>query len=427
MGTMKRFMCLLVLLVASTAAAPAPPDLRGEWTGVMRRGASQLAVSFVFLPGNPPRGTFTAGDVSAMDVPLANVRFAPSVHWELVGDRTTTVFDGALRDGTLRGTFDEAGSRGTFALRRVSASTAKPYTETEVRFENGSVTLAGAVLAPRGAGQYPAAVLTPGSGPEGRWASRFLADYLARRGVVALIYDKRGVGTSNGDWRASTLADLAGDARAAVGVLAARRDVDRARIGYFGHSQGAYLAPLVAQSPDVHWLIAADGNVGPQYRQDLFRVDTSLAKRYAGDDLRNATAVYAEFVDVARNGLPHDQLRADETKFTSAPWLGDLAIPDDQSWIWSWYRLVGNADNSAAWRAVRVPTLLVYGERDEIVPVRESIDGISALLAPQHDEPAVRIFAGADHTLHVPPANAHDWPHNAPGYPAAIAAWIKAH
>jgi len=32
----------------------------------MRRGSSQLAVSFVFSPGTPARGTFTAGDLSAI-------------------------------------------------------------------------------------------------------------------------------------------------------------------------------------------------------------------------------------------------------------------------------------------------------------------------------------------------------------------------
>ena len=424
---MKRLVCLLALLAVATAAAPAAPDLTGQWNGTMRRGSSELAVSFVFVPGDPAHGSFTAGDLSAMDVPLAKVRLGAASHWELVGDRTTIVFDGALQDAALRGTFDENGSRGTFVLRKVSSSTAKPYTETGVRFSNGPVTLAGAVLAPRAAGRYPAAVLTPGSGAEGRWASRFLADHLARHGIVALIYDKRGVGESNGDWRASTLADLAADARAAVHVLATRTDVDPRRLGYFGHSQGAYLAPLVARSAEVRWIVGADGNVGPQYRQDLFRVDTALAKRYAGEDLANATRVYAEFVDVARNGLSHAQLRADEAQYKSSPWLDALAIPDDQSWIWSWYRLAGNADNSADWQAVRVPTLLVYGQRDEIVPVSESIDGIRALLAPQHVEPAVRIFAGADHTLHIPPASAADWPHNAPGYPAYVAEWIKSH
>jgi alpha-beta hydrolase superfamily lysophospholipase len=41
-----------------------------------------------------------------------------------------------------------------------------------------------------------------------------------RRGVVAFIYDKRGVGESTGDWKTSTLDDLARDAKAAIHVLA---------------------------------------------------------------------------------------------------------------------------------------------------------------------------------------------------------------
>jgi pimeloyl-ACP methyl ester carboxylesterase len=425
---MKRLVYLVLVLAASTAAARAAPDVTGHWLGTMQRGSSALTVSFDFSPGQPKRGAFTAGDLGAMDVPLAKLRVEPTIHWELVGDRTTTVFDGTLNGGTIRGTFHEDQSRGTFSLRRVSSSVTKPYVETNVRFANGAVTLAGTMLAPRAAGRYPAVVLTPGSGAEGRWASHFLADYVARHGVVALIYDKRGVGESTGDWRASTLADLADDARAAVHVLADRAGVDRRNVGYFGHSQGAYIAPLVARdNPDVRWIIAADGNVGPQYRQDLFRVGTSLRKRYTGDDLANAMTLYREFVDVARNGLPHTQFRADEARFKNAAWLDDLALPDDQNWIWSWYRQVGNFDNSAAWQSTGVPVLLVYGQRDEVVPVTESIDAIRALLVSRHNDPTVRIFASADHTLHIPPSAPDGWPHNAPGFPAILVDWIKAH
>jgi pimeloyl-ACP methyl ester carboxylesterase len=308
----------------------------------------------------------------------------------------------------------------------VSASTDKPYRSTPIRFSNGGVELAGTVLSPRESGRHPAVVFIHGSGAEGRWANGFLADYVARRGVVALIYDKRGVGESTGDWKMSTLEDLSRDAKAAVHLLAGRPDVDPQRVGLYGHSQGGFIAPIVAAANgEVRWIVDADGNVGPQYEQDLFRVESALAKRFDGQQLRDAMSLYREFVDVARGGLSRDQLHADEAKHRSAAWYDALGLPDDEDWIWEWYRGVGNADNRRAWAAIDVPVLLVYGERDEVVPPRRSIDAITSLIAANHDTAiTVRVLSGADHSLRVPPADALGWPRYADGFPALIVDWI---
>ena len=285
------------LLVLAAVLSPASLALAGaggvgHWEGVMDRGRSTLAIALDFPADRPDHGFFTAGDLGAMDVPLSDVQVGTRTHWALVGDHTTLVFAGVRSADSIRGTFQEGGTRGTFRLHRVSASVEKPYTSTDVHFINGGVLLAGTVLSPRTPGRHPAVVFLHGSGAEGRWASRFTADYLARHNIVALIYDKRGVGESSGDWRTSTLEDLAADGRAAVHLLAQWRDVDRRRLGVFGHSQGGFIAPFVAEkNSEVRWIIAADGNVGPQYEQDLFRVGTSLGHKNEGEELRHAMAL----------------------------------------------------------------------------------------------------------------------------------------
>jgi pimeloyl-ACP methyl ester carboxylesterase len=411
------------------AALLAIQSAAGRWEGTMQRGTSTLSIAVDLPADQPSRGFFTAGDLGAMEVPLTNVRVDGDAHWELVGDRSTIAFDGKRSQDIIRGTFTEGETHGVFRLQRRSSSTKKPYTSDEVHFSNGGVTLAGTIFTPRAAGKHPAVVFLHGSGPEGRWANGFIADFLARHGVASLIYDKRGVGASAGDWKTSTLDDLDADARAAVHLLASRGDVDPHRVGVYGHSQGGFIAPMVAaNNPDVAWIIDADGNVGPQYEQDLFRVETALAKRYHGEALRDATSLYREFVDVARNGPPHEQFNADKAKSQSAPWFDDLALPDDANWIWAWYRGVGNADNRAAWRSIHVPVLMLYGGNDEVVPPRPSIDAITAILKASHDsDVTVHVFPGADHTLRVPPANPQGWPHFAAGFPALVAQWIGKH
>jgi pimeloyl-ACP methyl ester carboxylesterase len=109
----------------------------------------------------------------------------------------------------------------------------------------------------------------------------------------------------------------------------------------------------------------------------------------------------------------------------SAQWLVDLGIPDDHSWIWAWYAHYGNYDNRAAWAAVRVPVLILFGGKDTVVPVDSSISQTVAILK-RHGNSAVtvRVFADADHTLHVPPRTAGSWPHLPVGFPEVISAFV---
>ena len=253
----------------------------------MQRGIARLQVAFDFPAVAPARGWFSAPDLGAIDIPLSDVQLKHEIHWKLVGDASTTTFDGTLQDGAMAGVFRDPAGNGTFILHRLSTTTIKPYDERPVTFANGMVRLAGTVYAPRAAGKYPAVIFVHGSGAEGRWANAYLADYVARHGVVALIYDKRGVGAASGDWRTSTMQDLADDARAGVGMLARRSDVDARKIGVYGHSQGGELAASIAEHDgQVGWIIAADSPTGPQYLQDLYRVDTMLATMYSGRTLR---------------------------------------------------------------------------------------------------------------------------------------------
>ncbi|HEV2262677.1 MAG TPA: alpha/beta hydrolase [Candidatus Rubrimentiphilum sp.] len=401
------------------------PSVTGQWDGYMQRDGDRLSVRFDFSDV-PARGTFSSTDLGAIDIPLQHVTVSNTVHWELVGDTTTTVFDGKAQRNSITGTFSENGRTGNFSLRRVADTAELPYIKQDVTFRNGSVQLAGTVFVPRTGLRHPALIFVHGSGDEGRWASAYLADYAARHGIVALTYDKRGVGASTGNWRTSTVDDLVNDARAGIAMLARTPQVDRRRIGVWGHSQGGQLAPAIAaHNALVSFVIDADGPVGPQYLQDLYRVNNLLARRYSGKQLDQAEHLYSEFVDVARSGAPHDRLRADIAAAGDAPWVADLAIPDDNNWIWAWYKAYGNYDNRKAWAGVRVPVLIVFGGNDLTVPVQSSVaQTVGILKRHGNANVSVRIFAGADHTLHIPPRTAGGWPHLPGGFPDAVTNFV---
>jgi alpha-beta hydrolase superfamily lysophospholipase len=418
---------LLLFLVVGTIGS-APPTLSGTWSGALHRDGNTLAVVFRFDAAHSGDATFTAVDVGALDVPLKDVHLGRDVAFTLAGDTSTTKFAGHANGDTIAGTFEQSGTAtGTFTLRRTSTSTEASYRKEAITFLDGPVRLAGTVFAPLQPGRHPAVALLQGSGDEGRWANAFLADDLARHGIVALAYDKRGVGDSGGSWKTATMEDLARDGKAAVHALALRADVDRRRIGIYGHSQGGQLAPAVAAgNSGVSWVIAADGPVGPSYHQDIFRVDTALAHSLSGTDLADAEQLYAEFVNVARTGVSHAHLRADMQAAAGTNWLDGLGIPPDDSWIWAWYRKTGNYDNRSAWAHVHMPVLLLFGADDKLVPVVPSIDAVKAILHA-HGNNAVRviIFPKTDHTLHIPPASPNGWPLLAPGFFRSVSSFAR--
>ena len=256
-------LALLLGLVVSSSAAQR--SIEGRWEGVMVREGAELPVSFDFTrEAAGLTASFNSPTQRAMGIPLRNVSYTvPKVHFELVGDATTIIFDGELNSDTIAGQFREGDAKGTFSIRHVDA---KPpaFNQEEVSFRNGDVTLSGTLLLPLTKGPHAAVVFLHGAGSEGRHGARFLAEYLTRYGIAALIYDKRGVGKSTGDWKRSDFSDLAGDAIAGIHFLQQRNEINPKQIGLYGHSQGGMIAPLTAsRSKDVAFIISGASSAVP--------------------------------------------------------------------------------------------------------------------------------------------------------------------
>ena len=76
-----------------------------------------------------------------------------------------------------------------------------------------------------------------------------IADALTRDGFVVLRVDDRGIGSSTGNFSASTTADFINDVNTSFDYLKTRRNVnDKLAIGLLGHSEGGFIAPVVAST-----------------------------------------------------------------------------------------------------------------------------------------------------------------------------------
>jgi pimeloyl-ACP methyl ester carboxylesterase len=417
---------LLLAAILPAAGARAAPTLSGHWQGEMIEQGQSLPVSFDF-EADEAHGSFTSETQRAMDYPLDRVaRAGEAVTFTLGG---SIAFDGRVADGRIGGTFKNGDASGTFTLTR-SPAAALPYDVAPVSFRNGDVVLKGDLCLPRTPGRHPAVVLVHGSGPETRWGtSRYIADKLARAGVAALIYDKRGSGESGGDWRTSPYEALARDALAGVDLLDAHHDIDPARVGVIGHSQGGVVGPLVATlAPGkIAFIVAEDTFAGPQRDQDIYRVAHAIVGlNLPPADQAKAMEIYTLFVDAARGAVPYDTFAAAAAPYKSASWYDWMSFPPKDSWVWTFGRLNGGFDTLPVWRKVRVPVLLIYGEKDALVPVDESIARITDVLDASGTPSAALIAPGAVHNLTIEPEDGQSffWWKQAPGVVDVVVDWV---
>jgi len=112
--------------------------------------------------------------------------------------------------------------------------------EKEIRFENDGVELYGVLHTLEEVREGPALVAIHGSGtPEhDSWLFEHLVEALPALGVSVFVYDRRGTGESGGELATATFQDLADDALAAAGAIAATEQVSRDAVGFWGQSQG---------------------------------------------------------------------------------------------------------------------------------------------------------------------------------------------
>src|SRR5215475_1593442 len=140
----------------------------------------------------------------------------------------------------------------------LSMARSEIYRQEQVKFSNGDVTLAGTLLTPLTTLRHSAMVLVHGSQDRSRdddYEFLFANIYL-KLGIAVLIFDKRGVGASTGDWHYASFETLAEDVLAGVRYLKTRADINPKQIGLRGVSQGGWIAPIAAaRSKEIAFLV----------------------------------------------------------------------------------------------------------------------------------------------------------------------------
>ena len=267
----------------------------------------------------------------------------------------------------------------------------------EISFASGDITLAGTLVKPASSGTFPAVVLLHGSGPETRSDPplRAVINVLARNGYAVLMYDKRGVGESGGEFGSAQYPDFVADAIAAVEYVTARQDIDEHLVGIYAVSEGAWFAPEVAaRTGQVDFIFNKAGSPLPVKDSWLWEIGNEFTTDgFSAEDARTlvdlARLRWEYYEDSAADpslasGARRDAVNAEITHvIEQVPGAGNVIRselePYDQE------RDAGFASSSSYnpqpfVESIDIPMYYAFAENDVNIPTAQSVALLDALI-----------------------------------------------
>jgi len=392
----------LVFTAGKPDPLPVIAGLDGDWAGAITpAGATIRLVLHVRTDAGGTAVSLDSPDQLAYGVPLRTLKKD--------GRKITFTINGGSYEGTLAadgrsidGAWSGPNYKGplNFASRPVAASGPKrpqtpqppfPYRTEEVTVPSApGVTLAGTLTLPQGKGPFPAVVMITGSGAQDRDETilghkpfAVIADRLTRDGIAVLRVDDRGFAKSTGNFAAATDDDFAVDTAAQVAFLRKRADVDPAKIGLIGHSEGGLVAPKVAaKDPKLAFIVLMAGpgvplsevlklqraklapamGVGPeQLAKTQALVDRALAAMKDAKDEADARARVIKVAKDDSSGVIHSDAEAEA-----------LAAQLTSGWM----RNLLDYDPAPTLAKVKCPILALNGSKDGQVPPEQNLPAI---------------------------------------------------
>lgn len=399
----------LLLTLPSIASAGNVQDHQGRWLGEMKVPGGRLlkigADLFTRADGSH-WASVSSPDQNVYDIPVKSIKESGDT---LELDLGTAAVKLTWNKDHFDGEWIQGPVPLALTMNRVKEFPRKKRPQTpKAPFPYRDVTLAissfdgvylGATLSiPNGKANPNVVILVHGSGPgtrdeelEGHRPFVVLADYLARKGVAVLRYDKRGISRSTGDYENHTLPLLVDDLNAVVHAMAARKQF--ASIGLIGLSEGPQIAAEVAaKNPKtVNFVVSLAGTGLPGIEMLLLQ-DRAWAKDHGANPaeverLMVYVRSYYEAIMTTAEVQPrlealkelYERLSPEEKILVEKHKMNEGTL--SMSWATKpFLRATLLSNPQVAWRQVRCPVLALGGSLDHQVPAKENLAGIITAL-----------------------------------------------
>jgi pimeloyl-ACP methyl ester carboxylesterase len=426
--------CLLLsaaLVAGGGATIAAEASLAGAWSGELEVGGGKLPIVFhVVEKDGALSATMDSPSQGALGIPVSSAAQKDgkvelgiaSIKGEFVGELSA---DGK----SIQGFWKQGGAslplllaRGepaTKLARRQEPEPPYPYAVEELKIAGGTkgVELGGSLVIPSGKGPFPAVVFVTGSGPQDRDETILghkpflvIADYLAKRGIASFRYDDRGVASSTGDYGSATTLDFAADAEAALGYLAARKELDPQRLGVIGHSEGGLVADIVAsrnasRAAKASFIVSL---AGPALRGDrLLLLQGAALARAMGmpeREIEESRETNERLYAIAMSDEPPEAIKleakrvyleylASNPSFSEADRTKGEKEADSMvaSLVLPWTRGFLSLDPARYLAALDIPVLALGGTKDLQVPVDADFAALESSIGPKASLSVLRL------------------------------------
>jgi pimeloyl-ACP methyl ester carboxylesterase len=267
---------------------------------------------------------------------------------------------------------------------RPQVPTERPYVIEEVSFSslNSTVQLAGELTTPYGNGSYPAVILLSGSGKQDRDETVLghkpflvISDYLTRMGFTVLRFHDKGVGKSTGHYETADLKDFADDAAGVYLWLEKQPHINVEKMGYLGHSEGGYIAPLSSLSKDSSFMVILAGSAKPLL-PDVMISQAQISAQAQGlstEEINDYKRQYVKLTSILKQTTSVDEAKQNLTDWLKTEGASNAEIKATLNIFANrWGIYFAKYDPNPALTAFEGPILALFGEKDVQVSAREN-------------------------------------------------------
>jgi pimeloyl-ACP methyl ester carboxylesterase len=311
-----------------------------------------------------------------------------------VGDGLLTCTEGALRSAEGASWFQS------------------PLAIVDVKFTSHGTTLSGKLIT-HPDGPKPLVVMVHGSERTSPRTS-FYPFVLAGLGLNVFLYDKRGTGESEGEYT-QNFELLADDAAAALNEAKRAAAGHFTKAGFFGGSQGGWVAPLAATRSPADFVVVGFGLMVSPLDEDKQQVLSEMREKgYGEPDLTQAGQVSdaAGQLVASHFASGFEQVASIRKRYSAKPWFSQIegeftggimrmsesdlhrvgaALFDNLELIWD-YDAVANL------RKVKAPQLWILAEEDREAPSQASLARL-ADLRDKGSNISIYSFPATDHGM----------------------------
>ncbi|HEV2597017.1 alpha/beta hydrolase [Sphingopyxis sp.] len=322
-----------------------------------------------------------------------------------------------FRDGQ-RGATSDSGAPLACGAGDVSVN-GKPWApiafrETPATFDSVGTKMTGVLIEPPGAdAKRPLVVMVHGSERSSPIGGVY-GYAMAAQGISVFVYDKRGTGGSDGEYT-QNFELLAADAAKALDTARSMAAGRHGRAGFFGGSQGGWVAPLAATRTKADFVAIGFGLVASPIEEDREQMVSEVRAAGLGKDAealvtRLSQATAGLLLSDFRSG--YDALDAARREMADKPWAAKIdgeysgaiaRMPNDElkrvgAARFDNLELIWDYDAVAALKKLDTPLLWVLAGEDREAPI-ETTRGALLGLAKGGKPFDVYLFPDTDHGM----------------------------